>query len=103
MDDMKRLDIARQLANSFGMEGAPEKEPSSYDASTGTLFVGSRVYHTDDLERAKRFFRENRKKMHSLGDAASSLYEIGEIAVSRMIADSANEGGRVVIKSKNRV
>ena len=98
MDELKKLDIARQLAQSFGMEGQPVKEQSSFDRTTGTLFVGSRVYHTDDLDRARRFFKENKKKMRSLGDNASSLYEIGEMAVTRMIEECAKDGGRVVVK-----
>ena len=99
MEEWQKLDLARQLASSFGMEGRPKSEPSSFDSTTGTLFVGSRIYRQEDLMRAKRFFRENKKKMHSLGDGASSLYEIGEIAVENLLSLCNENGGRVVIRN----
>ena len=92
--------IIKELAGSYGLAGSNKKENSHYDPSTGTLFVGSRVYNTSDLERAKRFMRENKKKSKSFNDASCDLYEIGEIAIEALIQDSAGNGGRIIIKDR---
>ena len=95
---MDKTEIIHQLAGEFGMAGQPKRDDSHYDRNTGTLFVGSKVYHYEDMERAKRFFKENAKKTRHLGDAACDLYEIGEMAVEKLMDESHSAGGRVVIK-----
>ena len=97
---MERSEIIHELAKEYGMEGRPETEMSHYDKGTGTLYVGSKVYSHDDLSRARRFFAENKKKMHSFGDAASEMYEIGVVAVDFLMDQSISSGGRIVIKEQ---
>lgn len=98
MNETKKLEIAQELAKSFGMTGTKKSEDSHYDRSTGTLFVGSRVYHYEEMEAAKAFFTENKERMKEKGDNAEFYYEIGELAIAMMIEESLGTGGRLVIK-----
>jgi len=97
--NMDRYGLIKELAGAYGLEGQKKGE-SNYDSTTGTLFVGSKVYHTSDFERAIRFFRENKKKSKSFNDASADLYEIGEIAVEMMMGASISSGGRIIVKEQ---
>ena len=96
---MDREDLIKQLAGEYGLEGRAAPLESRYDPTTGTLYVGSRVYRQGDLERAKRFFEKSAKKSRSLNDASSDLYEIGMQAVSMLQQMCADAGGRLIIKN----
>lgn len=98
MRELDRLDIIHQLAQEYGMEGRPEKEKSHFDPSTGTLFIGSRVYKSVDLDNARRFFEENLKRARERSDASAGYYEIGCMAVERLMEESTSNGGRLVVK-----
>ncbi len=89
-------DLIHQLALEYGMDGRPKRDDSHYDRNTGTLFVGSKVYHYEDFERTIRFMKENKKKAKSFGDASCDLYEIAEFAVETMMNENLVAGGRVV-------
>ncbi|MCR5734234.1 MAG: hypothetical protein K6G22_06490 [Lachnospiraceae bacterium] len=94
---LEKTDLIQKLANEYGLEGKAIQQDSHYDYSTGTLFVGSKVYHKSDLDRALRFFMENKKKARSLNDAACELYEIGEVAVMQLIGICEENLGRIVL------
>ncbi len=96
MKSSVKEDLIHQLALEYGMDGKPKRDHSHYDGNTGTLFVGSKVYHYDDFQRALRFFRESKKKAHSLGDSACDLYEIGEFAIESLMENNLLMGGRLV-------
>ena len=98
MNDAKKSDLITQLAGEFGLTGKPKAEESHYDRTTNTLFVGSRVYHYDDMENAKAYFKENKLRMKERKDNAETFFEIGEIAISMMMENSLGTGGRVVVK-----
>lgn len=98
MSTERKLEMARQLSKEYGMEGRKKSEESHYDRMTGTLFVGSRVYHSEDMEKAKSFMHENRMRMEDRGDASCDLYEIAEIAIANLIDSSLATGGRMIIK-----
>jgi hypothetical protein len=95
---MDRAAIIQELAKEYGMSGKPKGVDSHYDRNTGTLFIGSKVFQTEDLENAKAFFSANRKRAESVKDAASDYYEIAEIAVDLLLKESLGSGGRVVVK-----
>lgn len=100
MKETKKLELAQQLAKEFGMTGEKREKGSHFDRSTNTLFVGSKVYHYEDMESAKAFFEDNKVRMRERGDNASSYFEIGELAIKMMMEDSLGSGGRVIVKSE---
>ncbi len=89
-------DLIHKLAMEYGMDGRPKRDDSHYDRNTGTLFVGKKVYHYEDFDRAARFLKENKKKAKSFGDASYDLYEIAEFAVRSMMENNLSVGGRVI-------
>ena len=98
MTDTEKLNIAQQLSKEYGMEGRKRTEESHYDRTTGTLFVGSRVFNSEALDRARRFFQENKIRAIDKNDASCDFYEIAEVAVGKLMDDSLGQGGRIVIK-----
>ena len=98
MNEATRSDLIGALANEFGMTGRPKSEDSHYDRSTNTLFVGSKVYHYEDMEAAKAFMSDNKARMRDKGDNACTYFEIGELAIQMMLEESLGAGGRVVVK-----
>ena len=98
MDSATKADLAEKLANQFGLSGKPIKEGSHYDATTGTLFIGSTVYKYEDMEQAKVFFEENKARAEKLGDASCKYFEIAQIALEHLMQDTAGIGGRLVVK-----
>ena len=102
MNDNRKLDLAQQLAREFGMTGEKKSEESHFDRATNTLFVGSRVYHYEDMESTKAFFEENKARMKERGDNAATYYEIGELAVKMMMDNSMGAGGRIVVKGDSK-
>ncbi len=96
MDNRENLIMA--LAGSMGMSGKAKKEDSHFDASTGTLYCGSKVYSAADIQSAKSFCEENVKKMSAIGDRAAGFYEIAAEAIALLEKASVSNGGKVVIK-----
>lgn len=94
-----KKELIEKLASEYGLEGRQARTASRYDPTTGTLFVGSKVYHKSDLERAQKFFKESKKKARSLNDGACDLYEIGEIALASLIDSCDEKGGRLIVKN----
>lgn len=93
-----KTDTIRELAGAYGLSGK-RREISRFDRNTGTLFVGSKVFKIEDIEKARSFFQKSQKKAASFNDAASDLYEIGEIAVEMLMEETVNNGGRLVVKA----
>ena len=102
MTQADRFNIIQELAKDNGLSGRPMTEESHYDRSTGTLFIGSTVYHSEDMEAAKAFFTENKARAKAQNDAAATYYEIGEIAIDQLIQSSLGAGGRVVVKKEEK-
>ena len=100
MDDAVKADLIQQLAGQYGLEGRKKTEDNHYDSSTGTLFVGSKVYQYNDLQRAKHFHEENAVRTKAIGDASFDYYTIAEIAISQLIEQSMSSGGRLVVKDE---
>ena len=100
MSEARKMEIAQLLSREYGMEGRKKTEESHYDRTTGTLFVGSRVYHTEDLDRARSFMHDCKIRMDEKNDAAYDLYEIAEIAITNLMESSLATGGRMIIKDE---
>lgn len=98
MKESDRQDIIQKLAHEYGLEGRPSYEKSKFDPVTGTLFIGSRVYKYTDLENAKLFFDDSMKRAREKKDAAAGFYEIGVLAIDKLLEQSVGSGGRLVIK-----
>ncbi len=95
-----RSNLIQQLAKEYGMTGRKKSEEGThFDHTTGTLFIGSKVYKHSDLTEAKQFMEENKKKMSLRNDAASDYYEIGAAAVDFLINESLGNSGRIVLKN----
>lgn len=97
---MQREELIRSLANTMGMTGEKKKEASDYDPSTGTLYIGSHVYHAADIEKARAFCEEHARKMEARGDGAATLYTIAAIAIEMMAQKNIANGGKVVVSDK---
>ena len=98
MGGKDRAALIQELAKEYGMSGRPKSVDSHYDRNTGTLFIGSKVFQTEDLESARSFFAANKKRARDNNDAACDYYEIAEIAVEMLLRESLGTGGRVVVK-----
>ena len=94
----KKIELAQQLSKEYGMEGRKKQEESHFDRTTGTLFIGSHVFHYEDMEKAKNFMHDNMVRMRDKNDAACDMYAIGELAVEKLMEQSMASGGRLIIK-----
>ena len=103
MTESQKLELAQQLSREYGMEGRKKHEESRYDESTGTLFIGSRVYKGADMQRAHDFMEEIVLRMNDKNDASCVHYEIAALAIDRLIKESVRAGGRIVVKDSGEV
>lgn len=96
-----REDLIRSLAGVMGMSGEKKKEASHFDATTGTLYCGSKVFSQTDISEARKFCENNMKKMAELRDNAEMYYEIAASAIELLQQDSVKNGGKVVVKEQS--
>ncbi len=100
MDYTLRSNLVKQLAQSMGMQGGSVVEASNFDAATGTLYVGSRVYTPEQIEAAKEFIHGLTEKYRPLGDNTYQSYEIAELAIQMAQNFAMQNKGRIVINAE---
>ena len=93
-----RTDLIMALAGSMGMSCKAKKEDSHFDATTGTLYCGSKVYSAADIQQAKEFCADNAERMAQRKDSSADYYEIAAEAIALLEKNSIANGGRVVIR-----
>ena len=100
MDYNVKSDLVKQLAQSMGLQGKTAKQPSNFDAATGTLYIGSKVYTPDQIEGAREFMHAMIDKTKPLGDTAYQSYEIAEYAIKLTQRLVMEKKGRIVIEEE---
>ena len=94
-----RKELIVSLADAMGMSGEKKKAVSSYDATTGTVYCGSRVYQPSDVQNARIFLTKYFERLKKQNDKSFAFFEIALSCIELIEMDMAvSSGGRIVVK-----
>ncbi len=99
MDYATKDKLIQDLAKAMGMHGGMASKSANFDAATGTLYVGSKVYKPEQIQSAKEFFATQVKKYEPLGDDTYQMYEIAMIAIELAQQLQVTDRGNFVVKA----
>ena len=97
MDTIKKMEIAQALCREIGMEGRQKIDKHHFDQGTGTLYIGSHVYETGDIEASRDYMSRMKDEMDKKKDAAAAYYEVANIAIRTMLDNNLLSGGKLVV------
>ncbi len=99
MNYAQKSELVLALARDMGLHGGAAKSQSSnFDAATGTLYVGSKVYTPDQIEQARNLMHSLIEKYRPIGDDTYQLFEIAEHTILMAQKLTTENKGRIVIR-----
>ncbi len=99
MDYATKDKLIQDLAKAMGMHGGMASKSANFDAATGTLYVGSKVYKPEQIQSAREFFESQVKKYEPLGDDTYEMFEIAAISIELAQNLQTTNRGNIVIKA----
>ena len=98
-DDKK--DLILSLAGAMGMSGRNEIGSGCYDKTTGTMYCGSHVYHSQDIYAAKQYLKKRYERLKSMGDGTCHFYEVALSSIELMEKEYLlSNGGKLVVRNE---